>query len=108
MPSWVLVPLPISSMITSERSVQERRISADSLISTRNVDSPRERLSEAPTLQNILSTIGIVTFFAGTKDPIWARSTIKATCLRKVDLPAMLGPVMRENLLGVEEKELGT
>ncbi len=31
---------------------------------------------------------------AGTKLPTWANSVISATCRMKVDLPAMLGPVI--------------
>ena len=71
---------------------------ADSLISIRNVDSPLERLSEAPTRQNILSVIGITALSAGTKEPICESRTIKAISLRYVDLPAIFGPVIRENL----------
>ena len=31
---------------------------------------------------------------AGTKEPIWARSTIRAVCRSNADLPLMLGPVI--------------
>ena len=45
-------------------------IDAASNISTINVDSPCEILSLAPTLVNILSKNPILSFFAGTKEPI--------------------------------------
>ena len=67
---------------------------AVSFISTIKVDSPREILSEAPTLVNILSTSPIFADAAGTKLPICAISTINAVCLSNADLPDMLGPVM--------------
>ena len=35
-------------------------------------------------------------FVAGTKHPICANMAIKAFCLRKVDLPAILGPVTNQ------------
>lgn len=35
---------------------------------------------------------------AGTKQPIWASTAISAFCRRKVDLPAMLGPVTSQSL----------
>mgnify|MGYP002512490631 CR=1 FL=1 len=47
-PSSVEVPRPTSSMITKLFSVAERKINAVSDISTKKVDSPRARLSEAP------------------------------------------------------------
>ena len=67
---------------------------AVSFISTINVDSPKEMLSEAPTRVNILSTTPIDADFAGTKEPICAISTISAVCLNKADLPDILGPVI--------------
>ena len=59
-----------------------------------NVLCPWERLSSAPTRVKILSVTLIEARAAGIKDPIWAISTISATCLRIVDLPAMFGPVI--------------
>ena len=50
--------------------------------------------SDAPTLVNILSTTPILADVTGTKLPICAISTIRATCLIYVDLPAILGPVI--------------
>ena len=49
--------------------------------------------SDAPILVNTLSTTPIRASLAGTKQPIWAIITIRATCLMYVDLPAILGPV---------------
>lgn len=54
--------------------------------------------SDAPTLVNILSTTPIVAELAGTKLPICAINVISATCLIYVDLPAILGPVIIDNL----------
>ena len=93
MPSYVLVPRPISSRRTSERSDRLWRIVAVSSISTMNVDSPLEILSDAPTRVKILSIMPISADSAGTKQPVCARSTIRAVCLRSALLPAMFGPV---------------
>jgi len=41
----------------------------------------------------IRSTIGNRINWAGTKEPICARITSNAFCLRNVDLPPMFGPV---------------
>ncbi len=68
-PSKVDVPLPISSSIISEFLVAFFKILAVSTISTIKVDSPRERLSLAPTLVKILSSSGISAISAGTKQP---------------------------------------
>ncbi len=70
---------------------------AVSTISTMKVDCPVARLSCNPTRVNILSTKLIVAESAGTKLPICAISEIRATCLRYVDLPDILGPVMRRS-----------
>ena len=64
-----------------------------SSISTMKVDSPREMLSVAPTRVKILSNQPILTLAAGTKEPIWAISTISAVWRSNADFPAMLGPV---------------
>ena len=93
-PSYVLVPLPISSNKIKLRSEILFKILAVSFISTINVDSPEEILSDAPTRVNILSTNPIVTDSAGTKLPICAINTIKAVCLNIADFPDMLGPVI--------------
>src|SRR6266581_282951 len=66
-----------------------------SLISTRNVDWPRTRLSDAPTRVNRRSTTPTTARRAGTKAPIWASTTHNPTCLSSVDFPAMFGPVRR-------------
>ena len=66
MPSYVEVPLPISSNKTKLLSEILLRIEAVSFISTIKVDSPIEILSLAPTLVNILSTTPILAFCAGT------------------------------------------
>ncbi len=94
MPSYVLVPLPNSSNKTRLLSVILLRIFAASFISTINVDSPSDILSEAPTRVNILSTNPIVADSAGTKEPICASKTIRAVCRSSADLPAIFGPVI--------------
>ena len=93
MPSYVEVPRPISSRSTREREERLCSIMDVSSISTMKVDSPREMLSEAPTLVKSLSQYPIRASDAGTKEPICAISTIRAVCLRSADLPAMFGPV---------------
>jgi len=65
-------------------------------ISTMKVERPRARSSAAPTRENSRSTIPIRARFAGTKQPVCAISAISAFWRRKVDLPAMLGPVISQ------------
>ena len=69
-------------------------MAAVSTISTMKVERPRARLSEAPTRLNKRSTIPTWARFAGTKAPAWASTAMSAVCLRNVDLPPMLGPVI--------------
>ena len=69
---------------------------AVSTISTIKVDRPCERSSEAPTRENILSTTPIFADFAGTNEPICAIIIITAFCRKKVDLPAIFGPVISQ------------
>ena len=64
-----------------------------SLISTMKVLWPEARLSDAPTRVNILSVMVMLAAEAGTKLPMWAMSTMSATCRMYVLLPAILGPV---------------
>ena len=87
------VPRPISSRITSERGVAWFRMAAVSTISTMKVERPRARSSAAPTRENSRSTTPMCAEAAGTNDPICASTVISAFWRRKVDLPAMLGPV---------------
>ena len=94
MPSYVEVPLPISSRIIRLFDVAFSRIDETSLISTINVDCPPARSSEAPIRVNMLSTTPIFALFAGTNEPICAIKAIRAVCLMYVDLPAMFGPVI--------------
>ena len=68
---------------------------AVSFISTRNVDSPAARLSDAPTRVNSASTTPTLARAAGTNEPTWARSTTKAVWRSTTLLPAMFGPVIR-------------
>ncbi|OPZ57356.1 MAG: hypothetical protein BWY89_00716 [Bacteroidetes bacterium ADurb.BinA012] len=89
----MLVPRPISSSSTRLLSDRLLRMLAASFISTIKVDSPRERLSDAPTLVNILSMMPILASFAGTKQPVCAIITIRAVCLSNADLPDIFGPV---------------
>ena len=65
-PSYVLVPLPISSKIIKDLFVASFNIVAVSVISVINVDLPAERSSSNPTLVNILSTKPISALSAGT------------------------------------------
>ena len=51
---------------------------ATSLISTMKVLWPAARSSKAPMRVKILSTMPMVALFAGTKEPIWAMSTMSA------------------------------
>ncbi len=92
-PSKVAVPRPISSRITRERGVAWFRIAAVSTISTMKVERPAARSSPAPTRENSRSTMPICAASAGTKAPACARIAISAFWRRKVDLPAMFGPV---------------
>ena len=69
-PSYVDVPLPISSNNIKLRGVRLFMIEAVSFISTMNVLSPLLRLSLAPTLVKILSVKGIFASSAGTKLPM--------------------------------------
>jgi hypothetical protein len=82
MPSYVLVPRPISSRMSSERDVALCRIALVSIISTMNVDWPDVRSSPAPTRVNTRSTTPIDADAAGTKPPHCAISTMIATCRR--------------------------
>jgi hypothetical protein len=68
-PSNVEVPRPTSSSTTSDRRVALARIAAVSRISTMNVDSPRARLSAAPTRVKIRSTMPTRADLAGTNEP---------------------------------------
>ena len=79
MPSKVLVPRPISSRIRRLRLVAQRRISLTSFISTMKVDWPLLRSSLAPMRVKIRSTRPMRAARAGTKDPIWAMRTMRAT-----------------------------
>ena len=79
MPSKVEVPRPISSRISRLLAVAVRRMSLTSVISTIKVDCPADRSSEAPMRVKIRSTMPSLAALAGTKDPIWAMSTISAT-----------------------------
>jgi hypothetical protein len=69
-PSYVEVPLPISSIITKLFLVELLSILAISCISTIKVDCPKYKLSEAQTRENILSVSEIIAFEAGTKLPM--------------------------------------
>ena len=93
-PSYVLVPLPISSNNIKLFWLKLFKILAVSFISTIKVDSPIEILSDAPTRVKILSTKPISALSAGTKQPICAIKTIKAVCLKIADLPDIFGPVI--------------
>ncbi|MNI27310.1 hypothetical protein D3C73_810420 [compost metagenome] len=68
-------------------------MAAVSTISIMKVERPRARSSPAPTRLNRRSTTPSRIDRAGTKAPAWASTTSKAFWRRKVDLPAMFGPV---------------
>ena len=53
-------------------------------------------MSDAPTLEKILSTNPISAFSAGTNKPVCANIIIIAFCLKNVDFPAILGPVINQ------------
>ncbi len=92
-PSKVAVPRPISSRMTSARRPAWFRIAAVSTISTMKVERPRARSSAAPTRLKTASTTPISAARAGTKLPACASIAISAFCRKKVDFPAMFGPV---------------
>ena len=73
------VPRPISSRISRLRGVAFFSSSATSVISTIKVDCPADRSSDAPMRVNTRSTTPIRAALAGTKEPIWAMSTMSAT-----------------------------
>ena len=98
MPSYVDVPLPISSNKIKECSLASCNARFASLISTINVDWPLKISSLAPIRVKILSKTGILHDLQGTKHPICAIIIIKAVCLIYVDLPPMLGPVINKIL----------
>ena len=75
------------------------KIDAVSNISTINVDCPIPMLSEAPTRENILSIMPILASAAGTNNPVCAKIAIRAFCLKKVDFPAIFGPVISHTCL---------
>jgi hypothetical protein len=89
----VAVPRPISSRITSALGPAWFRIAAVSTISTMKVERPRARSSAAPTRLNSGRRRRYAPSAAGTKAPACARTAISAFWRRKVDLPAMFGPV---------------
>ena len=73
------------------------------------VERPRARSSAAPTRLNSRSTMPIVACLAGTKEPACAITAISAFWRRKVDLPAMLGPVSSHSRrAGPSSQSLGT
>ena len=80
--------------LTRLLSVARRSMSAVSIISTMNVLRSRDRSSLAPILENNLSTTLSWAKSAGTKEPTCAKMAIKAVWRRKVDFPAIFGPVI--------------
>jgi hypothetical protein len=83
--------------MTRLRRVAPRKMAAVSRISTMKVLSPRATLSLAPTRESTRSTTPTRAREAGTKPPIWAITTVNATCRINVDLPAMFGPVTSQS-----------
>ena len=88
------MPRPSSSNSTRLRGVRLFMMLAASLISTMKVLSPTEMLSLAPTRVKILSTSPMRALSAGTNEPVWASSVMRAVWRSRALLPAMLGPVM--------------
>ena len=68
-PSYVDVPRPSSSMITSDLGVAFLTIDDVSSISAMNVDTPRDWTSPAPTRASTASTGEISASSHGTKQP---------------------------------------
>ena len=101
MPSWVLVPRPISSSTIRLRSVAARSTEAVSSISTMNVERPPARSSTAPMRVKMPSTSPIRAAGPARTSPTCASSTISATCRIQVLLPAMFGPVRIDKLIAV-------
>ena len=56
------------------------KIAATSVISTRNVERPRAKLSDAPMRVKMRSVKGRRAWLAGTNEPICAIKTISAAC----------------------------
>ena len=79
-PSNVLVPRPISSSTMRLRGVALFKMFAVSVISTMNVDWPRDKSSLAPMRVKMRSTRSIRASAAGTKLPVCASSVSSATC----------------------------
>ena len=79
-PSKVDVPRPTSSSINRLLGVANLRMVAISLISTMKVDCPPYRSSDAPMRVKMRSVSAMSAASVGTKDPMWAISTISATC----------------------------
>lgn len=98
-PSYVLVPLPSSSITTKLSFVACLKIALVSSISAIKVDTPLSWLSPAPTRQRTESKMGTSAKEAGTKEPTWARRAMRAVWRMKTDLPPALGPVMMLNSL---------
>jgi hypothetical protein len=86
-------PAPISSRTTRLRAVAWLRMFAVSSISTMKVLWPVAMSSWAPIRVKIRSTRPTLALAAGTKEPIWASRTVRATCRSHELLPAMFGPV---------------
>jgi hypothetical protein len=90
----VLVHLHTSSIITKLFFVELFKIFAISCISTIKVDCQKYRLSFAQIREKILSVMGIIALFAGTKLQICAIRIMRAFCLKKVDFHHIFGQVM--------------
>ena len=84
-PSNVLVPRPISSSTIRLRGVALFKMFAVSVISTMNVDCPRDKSSLAPMRVKMRSTRSIRASAAGTKLPVCASS------VEQRDLPDVSG-----------------
>ncbi len=80
-PSMVEVPLPSSSMITRDRSLRLDSRYAASFISVWKVLMLCSMSSLVPMRDMMRSRTARVACRAGTKQPIWAMTTIKAICL---------------------------
>ena len=105
-PSYVDVPLPISSSKIKLLAVRLFMMLAVSFISTINVLSPPVILSDAPTLVKILSVNGIFAEETGTKLPMCAIKVISAVCLKIALLPLMFGPVRMMSCLVVLSRKI--
>mmetsp|Transcript_30574 Transcript_30574/g.74469 ORF Transcript_30574/g.74469 Transcript_30574/m.74469 type:complete len:364 (+) Transcript_30574:1001-2092(+) len=98
-PAPASVPLQSSSISTRDlRESRVARICCISRISTANADLPSTGLSRLALLRTMASSGGKDADSAGTQSPAEPRSETAQTERRRVDFPAIFGPVSRTSL----------